>query len=198
MLEKYQPFLRPRENEEKTLKGESYTPDDTLFFNPESLRAEAFTAGSTVKFSSAIIVFFSVVLVGLLAAHMAATFFLNSLLNEQKNLEFKINEYMGVEEKATQITDKINYSKNTIGARKPLTTRISFIMSRLPQGLALSKVDFSPEKFEIVVKGSSPAGITGMFLSWLKDGGVSEVAIKEAIFSSSENVYMVKLEGVYR
>ena len=71
-------------------------------------------------------------------------------------------------------------------------------MSRLSQDLSLSKVDFNPEKFEIVVKGSSPAGITGMFLSWLKDGGVSEVVIKEAVFSSSENVYAVKLEGVYR
>lgn len=198
MLEKYLPFLKPRENEEKTLKGEIYTPDDTLFFNPESLRAEAFTAGSTVKISSSLIVFFSVALAGLLAAHMVVTFLLNSLLSEQKNLEFKINEYAGVEEKARQIAGKINYSKNTIGARKPLTTRISFIMSRLSQDLSLSKVDFNPEKFEVVVKGSSPAGITGMFLSWLKDGGVSEVVIKEAVFSSSENVYAVKLEGVYR
>ncbi|EKD95156.1 MAG: hypothetical protein ACD_25C00050G0007, partial [uncultured bacterium] len=52
--------------------------------------------------------------------------------------------------------------------------------------------------FEIVVKGSSPAQITGMFLRWLQDGGVSEVAIKEAVFSSAENIYMVRLGGVYR
>src|SRR3990172_6736186 len=198
MLEKYLPFLKPRENEEKTLKGEIYTPDDTLFFNPESLRAEAFTAGSTVKISSSLIVFFSVALAGLLAAHMVVTFLLNSLLSEQKNLEFKINEYADVEEKALQITNKINYSKNTVGTRKPLTTKTSFIMSRLPKDLVLSTVEFKPETFEIVVKGSSPAQITGMFLRWLQDGGVSEVAIKEAVFSSSENIYMVRLGGVYR
>ena len=198
MLEKYLPFLRPRENTEKTLSSGNYIPDDSLFFNPESLRTEAFTADGAVKFSSSTIVFFSAVLIGLLVGHMTMNFLLNGLLNEQKNLEFKINEYADVEEKALQITNKINYSKNTVGTRKPLTTKTSFIMSRLPKDLVLSTVEFKPETFEIVVKGSSPAQITGMFLRWLQDGGVSEVAIKEVVFSSAENIYMVRLGGVYR
>jgi len=84
-------------------------------------------------------------------------FFLNGLLNEQKNLEFKLSEYSGVGEKALQISGKINYSKKTVDSRKPLTTRISFVMTRIPQELVLNTVDFTPQTFEIVVKGSSPA-----------------------------------------
>jgi len=125
-------------------------------------------------------------------------FFLNGLLNEQKNLEFKLSEYSGVGEKALQISGKINYSKKTVDSRKPLTTRISFVMTRIPQELVLNTVDFTPQTFEIVVKGSSPAQITGMFLRWLRDGGVSEISIREALFSSSENVYLVRLGGIYR
>lgn len=199
MLEKYLPFLKPRENPTKrTLSGESYIPDDTLFFNPDSLRSEAYTASSTVKFSSSTIVFFSSLLIGLLIGHLVINFLLGSLLNEQKNLEYKISEHSGVEEKSAQIIHKINYIKRTVDARKPLTTRISFVMSRIPQGLVLRRVDFKPGTFELVVKGSSPVQITGMFLSWLKDGGVSEVAIRQAVFSSSDNSYEVKLGGVYR
>ncbi|KKS30543.1 MAG: hypothetical protein UU92_C0024G0007 [candidate division WWE3 bacterium GW2011_GWA1_42_12] len=198
MLEKYLPFLRPRENPKRTLNGAPYLPDDTLFFNTESLRSEAFTAAGTVKFSSSTIVFFSAVLIGLLTAHMVMNFLLNNLLNEQRNLEFKINEYAGVEDKALEIKGKLDYSKYTVGARKPLTTRISFVMSRIPQELSLTTVEFKPGAFDLVVKGSSPVPITGMFLRWLQDGGVSEVAIKEAIFSSVDNTYAVRLSGVYR
>ncbi|OGC72688.1 hypothetical protein A2414_03200 [candidate division WWE3 bacterium RIFOXYC1_FULL_42_13] len=198
MLEKYLPFLKRPEKPGKNLKAEPQVSDDTLFFNPESLREEAFDAGINVKISSSIVIFLSLILIGLLVAHLVANFFLNGLLNEQKNLEFKINGYPGVEEKALQIADKINYSKKTVNARRPLTTRISFVMSRIPQGPALSTVAFNSRTFDIAVKGSSPAQVTGMFLSWLRDGEISEVTIKEAVFSSSENTYLVRLGGVYR
>ncbi|GIW69263.1 MAG: hypothetical protein KatS3mg101_0010 [Patescibacteria group bacterium] len=199
MLEKFLPFLKSLENPEKKDKFSSdIISDETLFFNPNSLREEVASANFVVNFASSVVIFFSVLLILILILHGTINFMLNSLLNEQRNLEYKMSSYEGVEEKAAKLVKRIDYSKRTVGSRKPLTTRISFVMTRIPSNISLITSDFTSDNFEVDVKGETPAHITRMLLDWLEDGGVSEVSIREAIYSSSENSYLVKLSGVYR
>lgn len=198
MLEKYLPFLRPREKQERNLDPLSPVSDESLFFDSSLLKENVTVAGVAIKFCSSLIIIFSLCLIVLLGVHSVANFLLRDLLNEQKNLEYKINGYSGTETGAAKIVEKINYYKMTVAERKPLTTRISFIMSRIPSTLQLKVVDFKQQNFEISVIGERPVFITEMFLSWLRDGGVSEVSIKDAVYNSSENNYMVRLGGVYR
>ena len=197
MLEKFLPFLKRQENPEKKDNIGSLT-DDALFFNPSSLREEVASANFIVKFASGVVIFFSTLLILILILHNAMNFMLDDLLNEQKNLEYKMSSYGGVEKQAVELAKRIDYSKRAVGSRKPLTTRISFVMTRIPTDIFLVSSNFTPDTFEIAIKGQAPVQITGMFLDWLEDGGVSEVTIKEAVYSSSENIYLVKLSGVYR
>lgn len=199
MLEKFLPFLKHPENPEKKDNiGSGSLTDETLFFNPSSLREEVASANFIVKFASGVVIFFSTLLILVLILHNAMNFMLNDLLNEQKNLEYKMSSYEGVENRAAELAKRIDYSKKAVGLRKPLTTRISFVMTRIPSSISLVTSTFTPDTFEVAIKGEAPIQITRMFLDWLEDGGVSEVAIKEAVYSSSENIYLVKLSGVYR
>ncbi len=199
MLEKFLPFLKhPKNPEKKDDIGSGSLTDETLFFNPSSLREEVASANFVVKFASSVIIFFSALLILVLILHNAMNFMLKELVNEQRNLEYKMSSYAGVEEQAVELAKRIDYSKRTVGSRKPLTTRISFVMTRIPSSISLVLSNFTSDTFEVAVKGQAPVEITRMFLDWLEDGGVSEVSIKEAVYSSSENVYLVKLGGVYR
>ncbi len=198
MLEKFLPSLKPREKQRKTLDGQPYIPDNNLFYNPDSLREEATTAGIVIKVSTGIITFFSSILIVLLVVHTSMNFLLSEALNEQKNILSKMKLYEGIEDAGKKAEAKITYAKKAVAVRKPLTARISFVLSRIPENINLKSFKISSDKFSIVIESSRTPQVTSMIMSWLRDGGISEVSIKEAYYSSSKEIYTVGLEGSYR
>lgn len=202
MLEKYLPFLKFQQSTKKLPSTELYPQEsvqnDLLFYDPQKLKKDVNVADKIVEVASSLTIFFSVVLILVLIAHSAINFLLNDLLNEQKNLEYKINGLADIEKRAEAVVRRIDYYKMTIEDRKSLTTKISFILARVPSDLSVVAADFNRTGFEVVVKGEKPLYITQMFMSWLKDGGVKEVSLKDAVFSSSENIYMVRIGGTFR
>lgn len=202
MLEKYLPFLKFQQSTKKLPSTELYPQESVqsnlLFYDPQKLKKDVNVADKVVGVASSLIIFFSAVLILMLIAHTTINFLLNDLVNEQKNIEYKINGLADVEKRAEAVVRRIDYYKMTVEERKSLTTKISFILSRVPSNLSIATVEFNKAGFDIVVKGEKPLYITQMFMSWLKDGGVKEVSLKDAVFSSSENIYMVRIGGTFR
>ncbi len=178
--------------------GFDVSQTETNYLESDSLREQLTTAAKTIRVGSALIIFVSILMVLLVVANLIFNSLLNQAKNEQVNLVSKLTDAAQAEKQVLDISKRIDYYKQALDSRKPLTAKVSFVLSRINPVVDLLDAEFSSNEFTVTLKSNTGKDITDTFMLWLKDGSVTQVSIKSASLDPSTKKYTVILGGSYR
>lgn len=120
------------------------------------------------------------------------------LKTEQNRLSSGIVSLSESEKIAIKIDKKVTYYKEVLKLRKLVSPRASFVYTKIPVGIEITKLRITYPSFEITAKAKNIYAFTTLITNYLGGGYVSEIVLKSADLNTQTNEYNFAIKGVFK